>query len=378
LIIAIAIAIVTVLAAAGHAEVPPSQPPTPGPPGIIANENLSPDSSAPSYVAPVQLQYSSGAPSDWPPPVHSMSTPYLTEPIDVDRPPLSTQLFGEPTLADPSLEPLVDQSVVVSTPEERDGIFQGVSFTGTWLAKPAGNDLGWSDLYLDANFGFPLPTRESPLIVTPAFGVTYFDGPTVPDLPARVYDATLEFRWLRRLNDRWAMDVAVQPGVHSDFQSDQSKAFRIAGRGVAIFDWTPTTKIVLGIAYLDRQDVSLLPAAGVIWTPSDDWRFELVAPRPRVAWRVGQCSMPACVEHWAYVAGEFGGGQWAIVRASGADDVATLRDYRVILGLERKVVGGVSGRVEVGYVFGRVLEYASATPDFRPDDTVMLRLGAAY
>ena len=176
----------------------------------------------------------------------------------------------------------------------------------------------------------------------------------------------------------WAIDVAVKPGMHSDFKSSQSRALRVEGRGMAFFDWTPTTKLVLGVVYLDRRDVSLLPAAGVIWTPHDDLSFELVAPRPRIAWRFMQCVEPECVEHWAYVAGEFGGGEWAIRRSSGADDVVTYRDYRIILGVERKVIGGIKSRLEVGYVFGRELEYASATPDFSADDTLMLRIGASF
>ncbi len=303
------------------------------------------------------------------------STPYLTEPIDIDRLPLIDGPLFDGPLFDGQI---LDGRIIVEPTGQRDGIFQGATFTGTWLATPSGNDLGMTDLYLDGKFGFPMPTRDSPLIVTPAFSVTYLDGPMTPDLPARVYDATVEFRFMRQLNERWAMDVAVQPGVHSDFQSDQSEALRIMGRGMAIFDWTPFTKIVLGVAYLDRSDVSLLPAAGLIWTPNEDWRFELVSPRPRIAWRFRQCIEPACVEHWAYVAGEFGGGEWAIRRSSGADDTATLRDYRIILGVERKVICGLSSRLEIGYVFGRVQEYRSATPDFEPDDTLMLRLGASY
>ena len=49
-----------------------------------------------------------------------------------------------------------------------------------------------------------------------------------------------------------------------------------------------------------------------------------------------------------------------------------------MLGVERKAIAGVTGHVEVGYLFGRKLEYRSGTPDFRPDDTVMLRSGWSY
>ena len=46
--------------------------------------------------------------------------------------------------------------------------------------------------------------------------------------------------------------------------------------------------------------------------------------------------------------------------------------------MERKVIGGLSSRVEVGYVFGRRIRYTSDTPDFYPTDTVMFRGGLTY
>ncbi len=40
----------------------------------------------------------------------------------------------------------------------------------------------------------------------------------------------------------------------------------------------------------------------------------------------------------------------------------TYNDFRILLGIERKVAGGLSRRVEVGYVFGRELEYKKTFP----------------
>ena len=53
-------------------------------------------------------------------------------------------------------------------------------------------------------------------------------------------------------------------------------------------------------------------------------------------------------------------------------------DFRVVLGLERKVIGGLDGRLEVGYVFGREIRYASRTRGLDPADTVMVRGGVTY
>ncbi len=120
--------------------------------------------------------------------------------------------------------------------------------------------------------------------------------------------------------------------------------------------------------------VWLLPVVGLIWTPRDEVRWELIFPRPRIMWRWG-CQ--GWTEDWLYLAGEFGGGSWAVQR-SGVPDQITVRDYRVLLGLERKSPSGAGRRIEFGYVFGRVVEFTSATPDYEPDSALLLRAGWTY
>ena len=259
----------------------------------------------------------------------------------------------------------------------KPGIFQKIRFSETFLPRPNFDDLGLNEWELGATFGFPLPTRQSPLLITPSFQQTLLDGPTPADLPANVYDVTVQFLWMHQLTDRWGIQLGVTPGLHSDFERSDSDALRIAGRGIGVYEWNEEVRLVLGVVFLDRNDVSLLPAAGIIWTPHEDVRWELIAPRPRVAWRF---SCDDCIEQWAYLAGEFGGGEWSIVRAGGASDVATYRDFRILAGLERKPLGayGLHLTFEFGYVFARELEYASVTPDLSLDDTTLVRLTLSY
>jgi len=259
-------------------------------------------------------------------------------------------------------------------PDARDGVFQKLIFDGTWLA-PGGNDgLGLSLVETKTVLAFPVPSREYPLIVTPGFAVRYFDGPAAPDVPPRVYDAYAQFRWMRRLSSSWGIDLAVTPGVFSDFEQSTDEALRITGHGVLAWTCSPRLKLAVGVAYLDREDLGVLPVGGLIWTPRDDVRFELVAPRPRIARRIYWAGhFGDEVQDWIYIAGELGGGTWAVARANGTDDVLTYRDWRALLGVERKVIGGLDTRFEVGYVFSRSIEYTSGTPDFDPPGTVLMR-----
>jgi hypothetical protein len=279
----------------------------------------------------------------------------------------------------PLATPLIDldADLTQATPAfdgPRDGIFQKIKFNSTYMPGRKFSGLGITDLDLQASFAFPLLSRDYPLVVTPGMEAHYFDGPSSPDLPPHVYDGWLQFRTLGKLNECWGYDVAVTPGWHSDFDNNTSEAFRITGYGFGAYSWSDTLQIVLGVIYLNRTNLRIIPAAGLIWTPDEDTRFELTAPRPTIArrWYADDCQ-----EHWVYVAGELGGGTWAIEQ-NGVSDVMTYNDYRIILGWEKKTAGGLSALGEIGYVFARQVSFDSGAPDYDPHDTIMVRLGAKY
>ncbi len=265
-------------------------------------------------------------------------------------------------------------------PGTREGVFQKLFFTSTWLPQLEGDSLGWGDFESGLVFGFPLFRRDTPLLITPRFGVHTLDGPRVPDLPARVYDTSFEFRHLRKFGEGpWAMDAAVTLGYYSDFERNAGDAFRVTGYGLGVYESSPTTKWVFGVAYLNRAGATVLPIGGVIIEPSPDVRWELVAPRPRVAWRLPSGTPNSGDERWFYIAGEFGGGVWSIERPTTKTlDLLTSSDYRVMIGYERKIIGGLTRRFELGYVFGRELEFDSPTPDVTLDDTLLVRAGFTF
>jgi hypothetical protein len=264
--------------------------------------------------------------------------------------------------------------------EARPGMFQKLIFDGGWLARGGGSrGLGESDLELKMVLALPCPKPDSPLLITPGFAAHYMDGPAGVEMPPRLYDAYCQFRWLHRFSPQWGVDLAISPNVFSDFQQSRSDAFRLTGYGAAAWTFNPTTQIIFGAGYFNRLDVKVLPIGGIIWTPNEDTSYELLFPRPRLARRVYCCGASGKeVQDWVYLAGEFGGGTWAIARSDGTSDLVDLKDYRILLGAERKVIRGLSAHFELGYVFGRKIQYLSRAPEFDPSDTVMLRGGVTY
>jgi hypothetical protein len=319
-------------------------------------------------------------PTDLPPPVGYGPPPPGTDtaPPPQDYPPLGAEIVVSP---DPLADPLAEPPPVAALgpapsgpPGSKPGVVQAAVFNATWLPALGGDGFGQTDLETYLTLGFPCPTRDSPLVLTPGFETHFLAGPSQPALPEQLYDAYFQFRWLTTLAEVWGVDLAVTPGWHSDFEQSSSDALRITARGIVSYDWSPRLKLIGGLVYLDRTDVNFLPVGGVIWTPSEDWRWELLAPRPRIAYR---CAAWDDVEHWAYLAGEFGGGSWAI-EGPGGPEVLNAQDYRLLAGWERKTAGGINGRLELGYVFGRKYQFSDGQPDFKPDDTLLLRGGVSY
>jgi len=293
-------------------------------------------------------------------------------------PPYESRLVSRPAELQQPLGPEGVEQELTRIPQAKDGALQDVSLLATFVAPPDDDDLGFTDLSLGATVGLPAPSRDFPLLVTPFFQVKYLSGPDAPDLPARLFSTYMQFRWLPKLSELWRLDLAVSPGFYSDFETDDDDAFRLTGRGLAILTWSEQAMLVAGVLFLDRPDVGVLPAGGILWTPGD-WRFEIIFPQPRIARRFAFFTDPALIEYWWYVKGEFGGDAWAIERTSGANDQIVIRDLRLILGLERKVHNRIGALVEVGYVFDREVEFArTLTPDFEPGDTVLVRGGLRY
>jgi hypothetical protein len=246
----------------------------------------------------------------------------------------------------------------------------------TWNSG-SGDDLGMTDLDLREVLVFP---RISGLMLTPGFAAHLLTGPESTDLPGALYDTWLEVRWVRPINDRITADVAVTPSLFTDYDNVGSDAVRIQARGIALWTCRDDLQLAAGFLYLDREDIAAMPLAGLIWTPRDDCKAELLFPRPRLMYRL---SGDAAASRWMYIAGEFGGGSWAIERPAtlllpARDDVVTYSVLRFLVGFESKKQKGFSPRVEVGFNFARSIEYKSGFGNFDPGNTALLRVGGSF
>lgn len=262
-------------------------------------------------------------------------------------------------------------------PGTRKGFFQKLNLSTEYLPRFENDSLGITSLGANVVFGVPFPKPQTPLLITPEYRVRFLDGPDFTDVPTQVHEASIDFHHFRKWNDHWLFDAAVTLGVYADEDSlGDDDAFRVTGRAIGIYDFHNGWKGILGVVYLNRANLSVVPAVGLMFD-SGDTKIDLVFPRPRIAWRLPG-SRPPSDEHWVYLSGELGGNIWAVKRASGIDDNLSYGDARVLIGYERKMIGDWSTRYELGYVFNRELEYDSEGFESELDDTLFVRAAWAY
>jgi hypothetical protein len=324
-------------------------------------------------------------------PPASQLRPYLGPPLGIDGPetlppgrtsPLDSNAPEIALDESPLLDELFDDSLL-APPQKlspyKDSFFQKLSLGAAWMGNSSDpQDLGLTEVETFAQVGLPAPIIEWPLLVTAGFNLTLIDGPTVTDLPPRLYLASVDLMWLPQIVRGYTLLISVVPSVFGDFEAEQ---FRLTGKGLLIVDLLPERlQFVGGLLYLNRDNIRLLPAGGLIWSPAPWTRFELIFPKPKLAVRF---NVGLGYEDWLFTTAEFGGNTWPIIRGgsvpgSEVQDNVTYNDYRLLVGFERKLQGGAGYRLEAGYVFGRTITFTSGRGDFDPQDTFLLRGGIIY
>ncbi len=380
-------------APAGSAATSPSYGTTPAPAYGAGTTPGYPSGAAPSYGAGVAPSYTPGTAPGYSPGF----TPGPAATFQGGIQPSTTfDPYATPGAAQPTLFPQ-DPTMPAYPGASSDSLttmtrfLQEVRMDYVWIPGTASNELGVNDCELTAEFAIPfLRNPQTPLLVTPGFAFHWWSGPVSPDpllpfahgeLPSRAYDAYLNGAWNPQLTRVLSGELAFRIGVYSDFANVDNEILRYQGYGYGLVALSPSFQLKAGVIYLDRHRYKLFPAGGVVWTPNDDVRFEILFPNPKLAIRLPGYST---TEWWFYARGEYGGGTWTVDTDpwfGGGTTRVDYNDMRFALGLDFETVRGLNGLAEVGVTFERELYYPDIAPNpfiFRPDPTVFVRGGLAY
>jgi hypothetical protein len=275
---------------------------------------------------------------------------------------------------------------------------QDVRLDYHWFMGHGEKELGINDVDLSATFAIPLfGNPNTPLLVTPGFGLQLWEGPvsvlstppndpTAADLPPQTWDGYLDAAWKPQLTSAFGGDLNVRVGIYSDFNTVTTSSIRITGTAMGVVALSPSFKIKLGVMYLDRLVVKVLPTGGIVWTPNPDLEFNILFPNPKIRKKLMNMGS---AEWWLYGSGDYGGSSWTIKRANvpgisnpveaGQNDAFDYNDIRVAVGLEFFTPRNFNGWFEAGGAFSRQIHYRSGLPEnFYPSNAFFLRAGFAY
>lgn len=338
----------TTLARSGHFRLPePTEP-------IPARLVLIQDNRFGEHLT-VEVGPSSAEQLKPPTPVEGAPAPVFTDPV-----PANVEPAPSPAPEGPHFDDTLSSYTFISAGGRKGFGIQTFQATDRWV------DL-WTDPEWrchDSEWRFDLD-----------YALHWWEGPTSPDAPPRLYDLYFNILLHQRWGEWFTTEVGIAPGLSGDFRVTPPDMWRMRGRAIGLLSLVEECQAVGGFTYLDRNKVKALPVAGLVWQPNCDLNLRLVFPYPKLAYRVGEKSD---YHFWVYLTGEYGGGAWDFKSDSGASDSVEYDDIRVMLGLECHHLESHTGLVEVGYVFARRLRYQSFTPEFEPSDTVMARVGWTY
>ena len=253
---------------------------------------------------------------------------------------------------------------------------QQIAFSTGWLEAAGSNDLSSRFIETSVGLGVPLGSFDNILGVTPSFRADFIDAAPTMDVPAELFETGVNFFYRKPIHDRLSAMAVLRPSIRSDFTTSD-EAFRIFGLGLLNWDYKPDVlSLSFGAVYLDRADLPLLPAVGLTWTPNPTTKIDLRFPESKVAWRLDKNG--GHNETWSYLTAGIGGNTWAVTRASGQTDELSLRDIRLIFGVDHVTDGGGGWFAEFGYAFNRRIEYESTATEVSLSDGILLQGGWRY
>ncbi len=291
----------------------------------------------------------------------------------------ATELVSEDPMAAMPISPeLIESWSTMTTPEVpierfRRSFFQGAEFLGGFMGTGIddsvgpGQSGGLDETFWEArlSFGVPLGSLQNILAVQPFFRTEYLNGPTGIDAPETLYGTGVNLFQRKQWNERFSTIVLLSPSIRSDFTTNDN-AFRLFGLGLVNWQCREDLSLGLGVVYLARADLGVLPAVGLTWTPTPDWRLDLMMPRPQISHRLWKAGGNA--EGWVFAGATLSGNTWAVTREGGPldgeSDQLTLSGIRMFTGYEKIQAGNRGWKLEAGYVFNRSIEYEIGDTDF--------------
>ncbi|QDT98442.1 DUF6268 family outer membrane beta-barrel protein [Gimesia aquarii] len=238
-----------------------------------------------------------------------------------------------------------------------------------------GSDLSVGQIRVNGRGIVPINPPKRMMMLQPSFSTTTFDVDALFDTPSEVYNIGVNMMWMERINERTMLSFGANPSITGDADSLGDNV-RVFAMGMLNWQWIPNKlKLTAGAAYTGRDDIPVLPMAGLQWNPNEDWNISVILPKPKIAYRIHNIGESST---WIYFSGGLGGGTWDVLRINGTTDEFSYTEFQAVMGIEHSTE--LAGRLfaELGTGFSRKLEYRETAEEQSFGNSLLLRGGWNY
>lgn len=205
------------------------------------------------------------------------------------------------------------------------------------------------------------------------FNYRSWSGPGSPSLPSNAFRIGFDFP----LDIADKFEFGFTPAIVSDFDGHlNSDGYNWDFRAIGFTRKAPDLLFVWGIEFWNRVHNTIVPHAGIVWTPNDRVILQLMAPQSRISYQLGTCGETSM---WAYGSIEYDveAYQISLTSPSGRDEKIQLDDYRAVFGI-RSERTSLTSFVEAGWVFNRHVKFLHGTPGFNIDPGFVGSIGLRF
>jgi opacity protein-like surface antigen len=228
----------------------------------------------------------------------------------------------------------------------------------------------------DANLTTEVPLNEACFVPMGITSRNFFLG-TVPGAPIPNQINTLGFNagLGYHINDQWTIAGSLGPRLYR-LDDVESSSIGIGGSTRAIYRWEPNLTVAFGILVDPDRDVPVLPAGGLRWDIRTNLTLSVMFPKSGLDYRLNsKLSLFAGFD-----------GNFTVFRAENNlgdkigmsqfnNGLGTYRDFHFGVGVEYRIIRGLSASVEGGYSFDRELDYQRIDQTVKFDSAPYVQVG---
>lgn len=246
----------------------------------------------------------------------------------------------------------------------REGLYGGNAYfipffdahrsSDTWLrllyfapaTAPNGNDITMAE----AEFHFTIVSVQDMLggdfsLGLDLKGLGFIKDADYPTLPYGFMDACIDFQYVWRFVNDLSLELGIRPGFYGDPENFGADLFGYPFRGCLYYSFTPDFAIRAGVEIRPGWDQVAMPMAGLGWSPSDYWLFELGVPQSLAMLRLGPLDFYGTIA-WL-------NRTYAMENKDEKPKDLTIDEWRAGGGLNINISESFHIGAEAGYVFGR-------------------------